>query len=991
MYKKSLYTTLFALICLFALANTKLFTLKDLENEKRETWVDSVFNSLTEDQKLGQLFMVAAYSNKDEKHASEIETLVKDYHVGGIIFMQGGPLRQANLCNRFQSSAKVPLLISMDAEWGLSMRLDSTIVFPRQMTLGALKDNQLIYRMGKEIAQQCKRLGVHVSFSPAVDVNSNPNNPVIGQRSFGENKELVAEKALAYMHGLQKNGVIAVAKHFPGHGDTDTDSHHTLPFISHSKKRIDEIDLYPFKKLIKDSLAGVMVAHLQIPAYDNEPNKASTLSKEIVKNLLIDKLNFEGLIFTDALNMKGVSIYFKPGEVDLMALKAGNDILLFSEDVPTAILKIKEAIAKGYIPQKEIDRRVKKILKAKYWAGLHKYQPVELKNLYEDLNNADAKALRYTLFEKSATLVSNDDSLLPLSHLDTTHFASMVFGLGADNDFQKLLNKYAPFENYHYTDDFKFNEEQIKWICDKLAGKTVVVSLNHLNSVPAKSFGVTNEMQKVIQRLNEKSKVVLCVFGSPYSLKFFSDTKTIICAFENNEVTRKVLPQILFGAHAVNGKLPVSSGNKFKEGRGIGLNKVGRLQYSIPEKVGLNPLFLSRIDTIVKKAIKNHVMPGCQILIAKAGKVIYNQNFGYLTYDTTNAVNDSTLYDIASISKVAGTLQGIMFLYDQGLISLDSAASVYLHELKNTNKQNIVIKEALTHVTGFQAFIDHYRRTMDNGKLSDFYYCDIQDSVFSVPVTPTLFLKKSIPDSMWKWSIDSHLIAKQKTGDTSCYPYRYSDISFYLLKNVFEKVINQPQNEFLKHHFYEPMGMYSTCYTPLQHQFPLKHIAPTEHDTYFRKQIIRGTVHDPGAAMLGGVAGHAGLFSNANDLAKLMQMHLQKGYYGGIQYLKPETVLQFTKPTFSFCRRGLGWDKPQLGNASSPTSDYCSLETFGHTGFTGTCVWADPKYDLIFIFLSNRTYPNSENKKLITQSIRTRIQDEIYRAIIHDSSWKELE
>ena len=978
-------TTIFLLLSVFLVSTSSNIHFDgDEAKDKQAYWVDSVFNALNEDQKLGQLFMIAAYSNVDEAQNQVIENIIKDYQIGGLIFMQGGPVRQATLTNRYQAASKTPLLISMDAEWGLSMRLDSTLNFPKQMTLGAIQEDKYVYEMGKEIAMQCKRLGVHVSFSPDIDINSNPLNPIIGVRSFGENKENVARKGIAYMKGLQHHGVMAVAKHFPGHGDTDRDSHLGLPTIKHSKKRMDEIELYPFKKLIRDSVGGVLVAHLNIPAYDNTPNRASTLSKNIVTDLLKEKLDFQGLIFTDALNMKGVSKFFKPGEVDVMALKAGNDVLLFSEDVPIAINKIKEALANGDLDKKEVYQSVKKILNAKYWAGLNKYKPIEIKNLYQDLHSAHAKALRHTLFEKAVTVVSNANDLIPFKFNDTTKFASIAFGTSVENEFQKTLTKYAHFENHHFLEHHHFTSDQIEAFVEKYAHKTVIISIHGMNNSPAKDYGITKEISLLVQKLEQKTKVVVVLFGNPYALKYFENSPHVVCAYEHNEITKKLVPQVLFGALKANGKLPVSATSTIREGRGFFTLNTQKLQYGIPEQVGMLEEKLHTIDTIVTKAIKNHVMPGCEIVVARKGKVIYEKSFGKQTYLDSLPVQDSTIYDIASISKVAGTLQAVMFLYEQGEINLDSTISTYLPELKGTNKANIFIREVLTHQAGLQPFIEHNKKTMENGNLKDTYYCNKKDSIYNLSITPTIFAIPALPDSMWHWTIQSSLISKNHNAhnsDTSCYPYRYSDISFYIMKRIVETKTNQVMNEFLDQHFYAPLGMYNTTYKPLE-KFNIERIPPTEDEPSFRKQIIRGTVHDPGAAMMGGVAGHAGLFSTANDLAILMQTHLQKGTYGGVNYFKPETVNEFSRAQYTSCRRGLGWDKPQLGG-SSPTSDLCSFETFGHTGFTGTCAWVDPKYDLVFIFLSNRTFPNAENKKLITQNIRTKIQDVIYQSIVN--------
>ena len=438
-----------ALVTIATLSSSSTSNFSPLQKQTPAyDWVEKTFNSLTAEQKIGQLFMLATYSNKGESHAQEIEKMITQYGIGGLIFMQGGPYREAKYCNRYQAKSKVPLLISMDAEWGLGMRLDSVISYPRQMTLGAIQDNSYIEKMGEQIAKECKRLGIHVNFAPVVDVNVNPKNPVIGTRSFGEDKYNVAKKGIAYMKGLQGQHVLANAKHFPGHGDTDKDSHKALPVINHDINRLREIEFYPFEQLIKDSLASMMIAHLNIPALDSSKNSATTLSKNVVTDLLKKEMGFKGLIFTDALNMRGVADYNDPGEVDLKALLAGNDVLLFPQNIPLAVKKIQGAINDHKISQKEVDRRVKKILYAKYWAGLNEYKPIETKNLAKDLNSPDGYALRFKLYEKAITIAKNDDNLLPIRVLDTNTFASISIGEKKNNTFQKYLSKYTKFNHY---------------------------------------------------------------------------------------------------------------------------------------------------------------------------------------------------------------------------------------------------------------------------------------------------------------------------------------------------------------------------------------------------------------------------------------------------------------------------------------------------------------------------------------------------------------
>ncbi|WP_242927758.1 glycoside hydrolase family 3 N-terminal domain-containing protein [Pontibacter vulgaris] len=947
---------------------------------KEQNWVDSVYKSLTPDQRLGQLFMVAAYSNKNETHFREIDTLVSRYGIGGLMFMQGGPVRQAVLTNRFQGQARVPMLIAMDAEWGLNMRLDSSMHFAKQMTLGALSDDKYIYQMGREIALKMKRLGVNVSFSPVMDVNVNPANPVIGNRSFGESKEEVTRRGIAYIKGLQDHGIIAVAKHFPGHGDTDTDSHLALPVVSHDIKRLTEVELYPFKKSFEAGVMGVMVAHLYMPSIDTTRNLATTLSKPLVTGLLKEKMKYKGLVFTDALNMKGVSSYYKPGEVDLKALLAGNDVLLFPEDVPTAVTKIKEAITAGKIDTTDIGLRVRKILHAKYWAGLNNFKPVVLQNLKQEIDRPLSTVVQEELYEHAVTVVHNKASLLPFRALDTLNIASVAIGAGADNVFQQTLGNYSPVTAFNISNRFAPDSVFTKIIPKLDDYNVVVVSIHNMNSTPLKDFGISTSARAFIQYLQERTnkKVVVAVMGNAYSLKYFEGTNWLLCGYEDNSISQSLVPQAIFGARAAKGRLPVTASAKLTAGTGVITPSLGRLKYGVPESVGMDSKILSQIDNIALEAVAYAATPGAQVLVVKDGTVIFNKSYGYYTYDKKKPVTNSTIYDIASITKVAATLQAIMFLKDQGKLNLDEKVSAYLPELKGTNKENLIVRDILSHQAGLQAGLPHWQKTLDSLQLKQTFYASTQNDVFPNEVIPGVYSIKSMEDSLWTWTVKSKLVQRKKGAKT--YEYKYSDLGFYIMKRVAEKMLNQPLNEFLDQNFYAPLGLSTMTFNPLL-KHPREVIAPTEDDRYFRKNLIWGTVHDQGAAMLGGVGGHAGLFSNANDLAILLQMDMQNGTYGGHKFYNTNVVTEFSRKQFKDSRRGLGWDKPDP-DGNGPTSALAPLSTFGHTGFTGTGAWVDPENKLIYIFLSNRVYPDAGNSKLVKYNIRTRIHDVVYKAIV---------
>lgn len=989
MYKKLLLFALFPALYQISVlvennyaARDKVIFYDPISYMQQELWVDSVLARMSLDEKIGQLFMVAAYSNKDEKHYKEIDRLVKEYHIGGLIFFQGTPYKQALLTNRYQAKSDVPLFVAIDAEWGLGMRLDSTISYPYQITLGALQNDQLIEQMGEQIAEQCKRIGIHINFAPVVDVNSNPNNPVIGFRSFGENKEKVAQKGIAYMRGLQKNGVMAVAKHFPGHGDTDKDSHYALPVLKHDAQRLDSLELYPFKKLISAGVEGIMVAHLNIPAYEKRPNFATTLSAAVVQDLLQKQLGFKGLIFTDALNMKGVSDYFPNGEVDVLALLAGNDVLLFSGDVPLAIKAIKKAIKKRKIKKSEIDTRVKKILRAKYQAGLHQYKPINLNNIYEDLHQKSYYDLLEKIYMQSATLARDADSLMPFKHLDFFDIASITINASPKQAtyMQEMLDNYAEMQHLHIHTKDKDEKRNLKSVDEIDSTKTIIVSIFDMSRLATKNFGIDSTTINLIEKLQRKHKnVLLCVFGNPYSLKFFTNTRNAFILYEENEFTLRYAPQMIFGAFDVNGKMPVSVA-KIREGDGVMMKSVARLQYGFsPESVGLSSDTLRKMDTLIKSAIIGRVFPGCQVLVARKGRVVWHKSYGYHDYKSPTRVSNKSIYDLASISKVAGTTQALMFLFDMGKIDLSLKASEYLPELAKSNKKNLILHDIILHQAGLQPYYPFYKRTL--GKLrepSPKYYRYTRTDSFSLQVAPNLYARSDMEDIMWEWIIKSELLKKKGKR----YPYEYSDFSFFILKKIIEKQLNEPMDKFLRNNFYLPLGAKTLCYKPLEH-FPLERIVPTEDDRSFRREMLHGTVHDPMAAMTGGVGGHAGLFSTAGDLAKLLQMNLQGGHYGGVKYLVPETIQLFTSQTDSLNRRGLGWDKPPKDAVYGYISQYATQKSYGHSGYTGTVAWVDPEQELIIIFLSNRVHPN-DNTRIIKQHTRRKIQDIVYEAIVKE-------
>ncbi len=954
---------------IIALLFTSFIFSQDNSTITQEKWVDSVYNQFSFEEKVGQLFMVAAYSNKNEAHNKSIDDLISKYKIGGLIFFQGGPVRQANLTNRYQAQSKVPLFIGIDAEWGLSMRLDSTYRYPWNMTLGAVQNLSLIEKMGQQMGQQSKRMGIHFNFAPVVDINTNPKNPIIGNRSFGEDKFNVAERAVALMKGFQSEGLFATAKHFPGHGDTSSDSHHTLPVVKFDKKRIDEVELYPYKELIKNGLSSIMVAHLDIPSLEPRKGYPTSISYNVVTDILQNELGFEGLIFTDALNMKGASNFKQPGDIDLEAFLAGNDILLFAENVPLAVEKFKVAFNEGKLSEERIAFSVKKILNYKYKAGLNNYKPVEINNLVEDLNKPEFDALNFDLYENAITVLTNKEKIIPIKKIEKEKIAYVSIGNDYSDTFINSLNK--------YTDVTEIKSDNLDELLVLLEDYTKVVISYQKADGAWKNHDLSFKELLWIDRISKQNKTIVTFFTKPYSLlniKNFSGIESIILAYQNIDFAQISAADIIFGSKSAKGKLPVSINDDFEVNDGIITQNLNRLAFGVPENVGMNSKILSKIDTIANYAISNKMTPGAQIIVARKGVVVYQKSFGYMTYENKDKVENTNLYDVASLTKILSTLPNLMVQYEKGKIKLDTKLSTMLPIFKKTNKENITFLDLLTHQARLKPWEPFYKATLDSlGFPSDKYYKKSFSDEFPIQVSENLFLRRDYNDTIMKVIADSDLLPKKE--------YKYSDFSFILMKEYLERITSKKLDVLAEDNFYSYLGANSMMYNPLR-KFDMRYIAPTEIDNYYRHTTVQGYVHDMGAAMQGGVSGHAGLFSNALDVAKMMQMYLQKGSYGGHQFFTEETLNAFNK--CYFCkdgnRRGLGFDKPQLGEAG-PTCGCVSLTSFGHTGFTGTIAWADPEKEIVYIFLSNRTYPEAKTNNLSRNNIREKIQEVIYEAI----------
>lgn len=939
-------------------------------------WTDSVFKSLSDDEKIAQLMVIRAHSNLGADHVAKVVNDIRQYNVGALCFFQGGPVRQANLTNLYQSIAKTPLMVTIDGEWGLGMRLDSVAKYPYQLTLGALDDQNLVYRMGLAVGEQCKRIGVHVNYAPVVDINNNPNNPVIGYRSFGEDKNKVADFGIAYMKGMQDAGIMACAKHFPGHGDVDVDSHYDLPVINKSRTELDSMELAPFRAIFKAGVGSVMIAHLYIPSIDNTANKATSISKNSVTNLLRNDLGYEGLTFTDALEMKGVAKYFPGGTIAVEAIIAGNDMLCLPESVPQAIEAIKQAISEGKLTWDDINVKVRKVLASKYEVGLNEVKPINTNNLLEDLN-AKTGAIRYEVAQKGITVLSQAGdkaggaAFVNIPVMNKKKVAYVGIGSTSLNTFGKRMQDDlgADVFLFSYKDSSDKADEIIKSVSGKGKYDAIIVGVHNYSLRPMDNFGISTAAINLYKSLNGL-KTVTMTFGNVLATKNFCDARTLAACYQDDEITHQAAADLLEGKTFSMGRLPVSVCH-FKFGDGIVHGGIK------PSRAGVSANELQAIDSIVNDAIAQKAFPGAVVLAAHKGQIIYHKAFGHYEYDNSASMTPESIFDLASVTKISATTVAVMKLYEQGKLSLKKKLGDYLPWVKGTDKENLEIADILLHQAGLVPFIPFYRETIDSatGIPKQELYSEKPVPGYSVRVAENIYLRNDWNDTMFSRILNSPLGRKDR--------YVYSDNDFIFLGKIVEELSGMSLDKFVEKTFYQPMGMRTTGFKP-RNKFPLEAIVPTEEEKHFRRQLTQGDVHDEGASMFGGVAGHAGLFSNSYDLAMLYQMLLNGGEFNGRRYLKPATIELFTAYQSGSSRRGYGFDKPEKDNKIRKDpypSELASPGTFGHTGFTGTCVWVDPKYDLVYIFLSNRVYPTRNNPRLSALGVRGKVQDAIYRAL----------
>ena len=939
----------------------------------KQKWVDSVFQTLNENDKIGQLFFIRFSSHADDDFLRSITKKVQSGDVGGLIFTTGTPQKQARITNSLQAEARFPLLVSQDASSGLGHLMDSALTFPTPLAQGAIANDSMIYWIARDIAGQLKSLGVHMSLSPnATPVHS---ETTAADMLYGDDASAVARRSMLHMKGLQDAGILSCAKYFP------LKSIEVIDPKGKSQIRLyhDTIVSQPYQTLFANGLNAVIPDATDLHLFFEQ--KKSELKKKLSDasfdrfesgDFLHGPIGFRGPIIVDLNSLQHSSDKFTDGDAGLFAFQAGADIVISDQDHDAALRKIRKLVNAEKKYQALLNEKVRKVLAMKYDAGLFEKNAVDESLLSTSLAAPGSQVLRFRAFRESVTVVRNQGELIPVVGLEDKKFAVLTVGDSTQiaDIFYRNVKKYIPAERITIGEGIEAAD---------ISGVSVII----VAVFPGTTKKSLQNLMGVLQETTANQQVIIADFGSKILEPYATGFPAFITSYSDEKDVVGIVPQVIFGGLPGEGVLPVAFAG-IPSGSSTKTAHLNRLAYSFPEDAGIDAQTLRRINDIAREAISAGSTPGCHVLVAKDGKIVYDQAFGHLTYEQKTPVTDETIYDLASLTKVSATLQAVMFMQEHGLIDIYKKLSVYLPELRGTNKKDITIIDALTHQAGLAPFVPLWPLTLEGPALKPIYYSSQQNVSYPLQIAPTLFGSPILKDSVWSWITYSKMLEKPKRTP---YPYRYSDLGFMMFKQLAERTLNQPMEDFLHQNFYEPLGAYSLGYTPLN-RFSADVIAPTELDTLFRGGLLIGTVHDERAAMLGGVSGHAGLFGTANDLSKLGQMLLQEGTYGGLQYYKPETVRLFTAKQFESSRRGLGWDKPVQGEWNSPTSRFASPSTFGHTGFTGTCLWVDPEFDLVYIFLSNRVFPDRSDK-LIQTNIRSRIQDVIYEAIFNYCKTRE--
>ena len=909
-------------------------------------WAEQQLRAMTLDEKIAQLFVVridGTFQNADTPSYRETATLVEEFGAGGLIFGPGTPMTQIAMANDLQSKAERPLLVAQDTEWGVGMRIDEATSFPPAMAVGATRDASHAYRVGYVTAQEARALGVHQLYAPVADVNNNPQNPIINVRSFGESPSLVGTMASAFTRGAQRGGTLATVKHFPGHGDTEVDSHINLPILRFDRGRLDSLELSPFRQTFDAGVQSVMTGHLALPeiAADSVP---ATLSRPLTHDLLRDELGYDGLVVTDALNMQAVTRTFGVGETAVRVLEAGADLVLMSTNPHAAHQAVRRAVTGGRIDTTEINDSVRRLLATKQDLGLHEARQVSLDTTRHQVARRSHEVLSRTVARESLTLLANADSLLPLTPpeqhdaLVVTLSDSEYPGTG-DTFIDQLRDQPAIGSLDTRRLDPRSDSTDVKDHLADASDHDIVIVPSFLRvQAWSGSIGLSDRHHDFLEDLAEtETPVTFVAFGNPYAPTDLAPAPdAILAAYGSGDASQRAAAQALGGGAGTPGRLPVTIPDVAEKGEGQSLAPVAPRE-GLPESVGLDGARLARLDTLLRSAMLDGAFPGGAVAVGRGPALAELDAFGYHTYDETTPVQTGTQYDLASLTKVVATTTAVMKLYEADSLALDAAVARYLPDFAQNGKEAVTVRQLLAHTSGLKPYLDPDERG------------PTRDALLDTLMAQTL----------------TYTPGTQST---------YSGLNAIALMRIVETVSGQPFDEFCRRHIFAPLGMDQTGFydTDVTREWA----APTTDTSGTR---YRGSVHDPMARDMGGVSGNAGLFSTVEDLARFGYMLTHEGRIDGRQFLAPETIATFTAQTdVPGSTRALGWDTKSPEGYSS-AGDAFSAASFGHTGYTGTSFWVDPAADLFVVLLTNRVYPD-DTAEQITQ-VRPRAADIVHRAI----------
>ncbi|WP_103029285.1 glycoside hydrolase family 3 N-terminal domain-containing protein [Salinibacter altiplanensis] len=909
-------------------------------------WAEQQLQSMTLDEKIAQLFVVridGEFQNANAPSYRETATLVEEFGAGGLIFGPGAPMTQIAMANDLQAKAERPLLVAQDTEWGVGMRIDEATSFPPAMAIGATRDASHAYRVGYATAREARALGVHQLYAPVADVNNNPKNPIINVRSFGASSSLVGTMASAFTRGAQRGGTLATVKHFPGHGDTDVDSHINLPILRFDRGRLDSLELAPFRQTFDAGVQSVMTGHLALPeiAADSVP---ATLSRPLTHGLLRAELGFDGLVVTDALNMQAVTRTFGVGETAVRVLEAGADLVLMSTNPHAAHQAVRRAVTHGRIDTTEINDSVRRLLAKKQDLGLHETRAVSLDTTRHRVAQRSHEVLSRTVARESLTLLANADSLLPLTPPEQYDALAVTLSdseyPGTGDTFVDRLREQPAIESLDTRRlDPRSDSTDVKDHLADASDHDIVIVPSFLRvQAWSGSIGLSDRHHDFLEDLaGTDTPVAFVAFGNPYAPTDLAPTPdAILTAYGSGDASQRAAAQALGGGTGTPGRLPVTIPGVAERGDGLGLAPVSPRE-GFPESVGMEGPRLARLDTLLRSAMLDEAFPGGAVAVGRGPALAKLDAFGYRTYEETTPVQTGTQYDLASLTKVVATTTAVMKLYEADSLALDAPVARYLPAFAQNGKEAVTVRQLLAHSSGLKSYLGPSERGPTRAALLD--------TLMAQPLTYT-------------------------PGTQST----YSGLNAITLMRIVETVSDRSFDAFCRTHIFEPLGMDQTGFYDAS--AIRDWVAPTTDTAGTRRH---GSVHDPMARDMGGVSGNAGLFSTAEDLARFGYMLTHEGRIDGRQFLEPETIRTFTAQTdVPGSTRALGWDTKSPEGYSSAGDEF-SASSFGHTGYTGTSFWVDPAEDLFFVLLTNRVYPD-DTADQITQ-VRPRAANVVHRAL----------